>query len=207
MKYVLYVLTAFVAIFLFCPTTDGQHIRNLPLLIVIIAIIVGLLIYRLIRRAVFMKKVKKVLKNSGCEIIKTHFNPFASRLKGRYLITFKKDGKAICATLLIKKRKYQRYHFENLESLEFYSSNRVVFKGSRVRGATISNLVETKLVGKQKLIWDEADVNLVVFNKIPDHITHSKNKDLLGKGDKICGTETYISNLDSFVSYISKKAT
>ena len=118
MKYVLYVIAAIVALLLFWPTTDGNHIRNLPLLIVIIAIIVGFLIYRLIRRAVFMKKVKKVLKNSGCEIIKTHFNPFASRLKGRYSVTFRKDGKTICAILLTKKRKYQRYHFENLESLE-----------------------------------------------------------------------------------------
>ena len=202
MKYVLYVLTAFVAILLFCPTTDGQHIRNLPLLIVIIAIIVGLLIYRLIRRAVFMKKVKKTLKNSGCEIIKTHFNPFASRLKGRYSITFKKDGKTICATLLMKKRKYQRYHFANIDYLEFYRSNRVVFNSTRTRGAIISDLVETKLVGNQKLIWDEADVNLVVFNKIPDHITDSKTKNLLGKGDKICGTETYIADVEHLMQMI-----
>ena len=201
MKYVLYVLTAFVAILLFCPTTDGQHIRNLPLLIVVIAIIVGLLIYRLIRRAVFVKKVKKTLKNSGCEIIKTHFNPFASRLKGRYSITFKKDGKTICAILLTKKRKYQRYHFANIDYLEFYRLNRVVFNSTRTRGAIISDLVETKLVGKQKLIWDEADVNLVVFNKIPDHITHSKNKDLLGKGDEICGAETYITDIEVFMAF------
>lgn len=202
MKYVLYVIAAIVALLLFLPTTDGNHIRNLPLLIMILVVIAGFLIYQIIRRAVFVKKVKKVLKNSGCEIIKTHFNPFASRLKGRYSVTFKKDGKTICAILLMKKRKYQRYHFENLERLEFYSSNRVVFKGSRVRGATISNLVETKLVGKQKLAWDEADVNLVVFNKIPDHITHSKNKDLLGKGDKICGAETYIANVEHLMQMI-----
>ena len=201
MKYVLYVIAAIVALLLFLPTTDGNHIRNLPLLIMILVVIAGLLIYQIIRRAAFMGKVKKTLKNGGCEIIKTHFNPFAARFKGRYSVTFKKDGKKICATLLMKKRKYQRYHFENLESLEFYSSNRVVFKGSRVRGATISNLVETKLVGKQKLAWDEADVNLVVFNKIPDHITHSKNKDLLGKGDKICGTETYITDVEALMSF------
>ena len=202
MKYVVYTIFGIIAIFLFMPTTDGRQIRNLPLFIVIIAIIVGLLIYRLIRCAVFMGKVKKTLKNGGCEIIKTHFNPFASRLKGRYSVTFKKDGKAICAILLMKKRKYQRYHFESLERLEFYSSNRAVFNSIKTRGAVISNLVETKLVGNQRLAWDEADVNLVVFNKIPDHITDSKTKNLLGKGDKICGTETYIADVEHLMQMI-----
>ena len=202
MKYVVYTIIGIIAIFLFMPTTDGRQIRNLPLLIVIIAIIVGLLIYRLIRRAAFMGKVKKVLKNSECEIIKTHFNPFAAGLKGRYSVTFNKDGKTICATLLMKKRKYQRYHFESLERLEFYSSNRAVFNSIKTRGAVISNLVETKLVGNQRLAWDEAYVNLVVFNKIPDHITDSKTKNLLGKGDKICGTETYIADVEHLMQMI-----
>ena len=196
MKYVLYVIFAIVAFLLFFPTTDEKHIRNLPLLIAILAVIASLFIYHLIRRAVFMGKVKKALKTSGCEIIKTYFNPFASRLKGRYSVTFRKDGKTICAILLIKKRKYQRYHFANIDYLEFYRSNRVVFNSTRVRGAVISNLVETKLVGKQKLSWDAADINIVVFNKIPDHITDSKTKNLLGKGDKICGTETYIADVE-----------
>ena len=201
MKYVLYVIGAFVAFLLFLPTTDEKHIRNLPLLIAILAVIASLFIYYLIRRAVFMGKVKKALKNSGCEIIKTYFNPFASRLKGRYSVTFRKDGKTICAILLIKKRKYQRYHFANIDYLEFYRSNRVVFNSTRIRGAIISDLVETKLVGKQKLSWDAADINIVVFNKIPDHITDSKTKNLLGKGDKICGTETYIADVDFLVEH------
>ena len=202
MKYVLYVIAAFVAFLLFFPTTDEKHIRNLPLLIVILVVIAGILIYQLIRRAAFMGKVKKALKNSGCEIIKTHFNPFASRLKGRYSVAFKKDGKKICAALLMKKRKYQRYHFENLESLEFYSSNRVVFNSIKTRGAVISNLVETKLVGKQRLTWDTSDLNVVVFNKIPDHITDSKTKNLLGIGDNVCGTETYIANVEYLMQMI-----
>ena len=201
MKYVIYTILGIIAFLLFMPETGTTEIRNLPLLIALLVIIAALLLYQLIRRAAFMGKVKKSLKNSGCEIIKTHFNPFASRLKGRYSVTFKKDGKTICAILLIKKRKYQRYHFANIDYLEFYRSNRVVFNSTRTRGAVISNLVETKLVGKQRLAWDEADVNLVVFNKIPNHITHSKSKDLLGKGDKICGTETYITDVEALMSF------
>ena len=201
MKYVIYTILGIIAFLLFMPETGTTEIRNLPLLILVVAVIVGFLIYYLIRRAVFLKKVKKELKKNGCEIIKTHFNPFASRLKGRYSVTFRKDGKTICAILLIKKRKYQRYHFANIDYLEFYRSNRVVFNSTRTRGAIISDLVETKLVGKQKLSWDVADINIVVFNKIPDHITDSKTKNPLGKGDKICGTETYITDIDVFMAF------
>ena len=201
MKYVLYTILGIIALLLFMPETGTTEIRNLPLLIALLVIIAALLLYQLIRRAAFIGKVKKALKNSGCEIIKTHFNPFASRLKGRYSVTFRKDGKTVCAILLIKKRKYQRYHFANIDYLEFYRSNRVVFNSTRARGAVISNLVETKLVGKQKLTWDAADCNIVIFNKIPDHITDSKTKNPLGKGDKICGAETYIADITSLSEY------
>ena len=204
MKYVVYTILAIIAFFLFMPTTDGKEIRNLPLLIALLVIIAGFLLWQLIRRAVFMGKVKKTLKKSGCDIIKTHFNPFATRLHGRYSFTFKAKEKKVTARLLIRRRKYQRYHFADMENLEFYSSNRVVFNSTKILGATISNLVETKRVGKQKLKWDKADCNIIIFDKIPDHITDSKQKELLGKGDKVCGGETYIADIESFSEYLTE---
>ena len=204
MKYVFYTILAIIALFLFLPTTGSNEIRNLPLLIALLVIIAGLVLWYLIRRAAFLQKVKKTLKKNGCEIIKTHFNPFAARLHGRYSVAFKSNGKIINALLLIRRRKYQRYHFERADYLEFYQSNRVVFRSIKSRGATISDLVETKLVGKQKLKWEEADCNIIIFNKIPDHITDSKQKELLGKGDKVCGAETYIADLESFSEYLSE---
>lgn len=204
MKYVVYTILAIIAFLLFMPTTDGKEIRNLPLLIALLVIIAGFLLWQLIRRAVFMGKVKKTLKKSGCEIIKTHFNPFATRLQGRYSVTFKAKEKKVTANLLVRRRKYQRYHFSDMENLEFYSSNRVVFNSTKILGATISNLVETKRVGKQKLKWDKADCNIIIFDKIPDHITDSKQKNLLGNGDKVCGGETYIADIESFSEYLTE---
>jgi hypothetical protein len=204
MKYVVYTILAIIAFLLFMPTTDGKEIRNLPLLIALLVIIAGFLLWQLIRRAVFMGKVKKTLKKSGCEIIKTHFNPFAARLRGRYSFTFKAKEKKVTARLLIRRRKYQRYHFADMENLEFYSSNRVVFNSTKIQGATISNLVETKRVGKQKLKWDKADCNIIIFDKIPDLITDSTQKELLGKGDKVCGTETYIADIEAFSEYLTE---
>ena len=203
MKYVLYVIAAIVALLLFLPTTGSNEIRNLPLLIAILVVIAALVLWQLIRRAAFMGKVKKALKKSGCEIIKIHFNPFAARLQGRYSMTFKMKDEIITATLLLRKKKYLRYHFEGIELIELYRSTRVAVRNSAA-SARVSGFVETKLVGKQKLKWDEADRNIIIFNKIPDHITDSKQKELLGKGDKVCGTETYIADIESFSEYLTE---
>ena len=202
MKYVFYSILAIIALFLFLPTTGSNEIRNLPLLIALLVIIAGIILWYLIRRAAFLQKVKKTLKKNSCEIIKTHFNPFAAHLHGRYSVTFKINDKIICARLLIKQIKYQRYHFESAELIEFYRSNRVVFQSTKVRGATISDLVETKKVGRQPLKWDDADRNIIIFNKIPDHITDSAQKNLLSKGDRVCETETYIADLESISEYL-----
>jgi hypothetical protein len=202
MKYVLYVIFAIVAFLLFVPTTGTNQIRNLPLLIALLVIAAGFVLFALIRRVVLFQKIKKAIKKRGCEIIRVRFNPFAARLHGRYSVTFKRNGKIICARLLIKQIKYQRYHFESAELIEFYRSNRVVFQSTKIRGATVSDLVETKKVGRQPLKWEKADCNIIIFNKIPDHITDSKQKNLLVKGDKVCGTETYIADVESFLNFL-----
>ena len=163
MKYVVYVILAVIAFLLFFPTTDSNQIRNLPILIAIIVIAAGFVIFALIRRIVLLQKAKMAIKKSGCEIIRVCFNPFAERLHGRYSVAFKINGKTICARLLIKQIKYQRYHFESSELIEFYRSNRVVFQSTKVRGATVSDLVETKKVGRQPLKWEKADCNIIIF--------------------------------------------
>ena len=203
MKFIIYFVLVMIGFFLFIPT-NGTEIRNLPILIALCLLVVGVLLFKIICRTVFVHRVKRSLKNHGCEIIKTHFNPFASRFHGRYSVLCQKDGKVVCLVFISRKRKYQKYHFESVEMLEFYSSNRVIFQSTKIRGATVSNLVETKLVGKQKLVWDKADVNVVVFDKIPDLITDSTQKELLGKGDKVCGGETYIADIESFSEYLTE---
>lgn len=202
MKYVVWIISAFIAFFMFVPKTGSTEIRNLPVLIAILALAALFLLCQLIRRIVFMRKVKKALKNNRCEIVKTVFNPFAARFHGRFSVTFKTEGRTVNALLLMRKRKYQRYHFESAQDLEFYRSTRVVFNSTKIQGATVSNLVETKMVGKQRLMWSEADCNIVVFDKLPDHITDSKTKNLLGRGDRICCTNIYISDLASLKEYL-----
>lgn len=204
MKFVVYFIAAMIVFFLFVPKTGTTEIRNLPILIALLVIIAGLALWQFLRRAEFMRKIKKAIKNNGYEIMKICFNPFAARLHGRYSVTFKAKDEIITAILLVRRRKYQHYHFVSTQELEFYRSNRVVFNSTKTYGATISNLVETKKVGKQKLKWDEADRNIIIFNKIPDHITDSVQKNLLGKGDRVCETETYIADFESFSEYLTE---
>ncbi len=204
MKYVVYTILAIIALFLFLPTTGTNQIRNLPLLIALLVIAAGFVLFALVRRIVLLQKAKRAIKKSGCEIIRVRFNPFAERLHGRYSVTFKRNGKMICARFLIKQIKYPRYHFESKELIEFYRSNRVVFQSTKIRGASISDLVETKRVGRQNLFWDEAEHNIIIFNKMPDHITDSKQKELLYKGDRVCQKGAYLTDISSFGEYMNK---
>ena len=204
MKYVVYAILAIIAFFTFVPKTGTTEIRNLPLLICLLVIAVIFVLFALIRCIVLFQKAKKAIKKSGCDIIKTRFNPFAERLHGRYSVTFKRNGKIICARFLIKHIKYPRYHFEEADLVEFYCSNRVVFQSTKERGAVISDLVETKKVGEQRLMWDESEYNVIVFNKMPDHVTDSKQKELLYKGDNVCQNGAYLTDIASFGEYMNK---
>jgi len=131
--------------------------------------------------------------------------PWYSRFHGHYSVVFQYRGQPVQIILLSKKRKYQRYHFESINKLEFYRSNRVVFNSIKAKGATISKLVETKLVGKQRLKWDDAaEVRIIIFDKLPEQITDCVKKENIGTGEQICTSHTYLVDLSTFCDYIKK---
>ena len=199
MKYLIYGILAFVACALFLPKAGTTQIRNIPLLIAIILLIVGIVLYRFLKYVSLTMKAKKLLKKYGIKPIKTYFSPFAARFHGRYGIVFEHNGEIIDLMLISTKRKYQRYHFDSVYKLEFYRSNRVVFKSIKAKGGTVSNLVETKLVGKQSLSWEpSATVKVLLFDKLPEHISDSSRKEELGAGDKICASNVRVMDWTSF---------
>ena len=124
-----------------------------------------------------MVKARRLLKQNRKKVIKIRFFPWASLFRGQYSITFQSENEIAQIILISKKRKYQRYHFDSINRLEFYQANRVVFRSSRIRGATISNLVELNQVGKQRIKWDDAaKIRMIVFDKYPNLITDSMKK-------------------------------
>lgn len=200
MKYFVYVALAFIAGLLFLPASGTTEIRNLPLLLFILSLFLIFILIRFFKYVFLMAKTKKQLKKIGVHNIKIKFFPLASFFKGRYSITFSHKNQLAQIILLSRKRKYQRYHFDSISKLEFYRSNRVVFNNIKAKGATISKLVETTLVGKQRLKWDDAaEIRIILFDKLPEQMSDSIKKEALGVGEKICNSNISILDFAIFV--------
>lgn len=204
MKYLVYFILFLISGFLFLPKTGTTEIRNKPLLIFVICLIVIWILIRFFKYVLLMVKTRRLLKQNKKKVIKTRFFPWASLFHGQYSITFQSENEIAQIILISKRRKYQRYHFDSINRLEFYRSNRVVFRSSREQGATISNLVELNQVGKQKIKWDDtAKMRMIVFDKYPDFITDSIKKENLGTGDLICDSDVSIFDWDSLCNHIN----
>jgi len=205
MKYFVYFLLTFVALLMFLPANSTSEIRNKPLLILILSLIFLVILVRLFKYIFFMTKTKKMLKRNNITLKQTRFLPWASRFHGRYTLTFQWEDKVVEMVLLSRKRTYQRYHFDRVDRLEFYRANRVVFNSIKAYGGTISKLVEVKQVGKQNLKWDDSSqIRIVLFDKLPEQISDTKKKECLGTGDRICASDVYLLDWESFCDYISR---
>ena len=199
------ILIAFVlALFagaLFLPSADHSGIRNLPLLIALLSLVVLIFVVKVFQYLILMRKAKRILREKGFRCVKTVAFPFGAWLRGRYSMTFQNGQNAWDVVLLVRKKHYQHYYFKNINEIEFYRSNRVVFNGGKTRGGTISNLVETKLIGKQKIKWGSSTEGLdgkmmVLFDRLPYKTTDSVKRQELGNGDLIGDSNAYLYDLD-----------
>lgn len=205
MKCVVYIAVLFVCGLLFLPRTGTTKIRNLPLLLFILSLVLIFILIRFFKYVLLVVKTQKQLKKSGIKEAKIKFLPWASFFHGHYSITFFHENKIAQIILLSRKRKYQRYHFDSVNKIEFYRSNRVVFNNIKAKGATISKLVETNLVGKQRLKWDDAaEVRIIIFDKLPKQITDCVKKENIGTGEQICDSHMYLLDLSTFCDYMKK---
>ena len=205
MKYVVYIAMLFVCGLLFLPRTGTTEIRNLPLLLFILTLILIFILIRFIKYVLLVAKTQKQLKKIGIQNIKIKIFPWDSVLHGHYSITFTHENKISQIILLSRKRKYQRYHFDSINKIEFYRANRVVFNNIKAKGATISKLVETSLVGRQRLKWDDAaEVRIIIFDRLPEQITDFKKKETLCAGEKICSSNIYLFDWITFCKTMNK---
>jgi len=199
MKYFVYIALLFICGFLFLPAMGTTEIRNLPLLLFILSLVLLFILIRFFQYALLVVKTQRQLKKMGVHKTKVKFFPWMSFFHGHYSITFSHNNKVAQIILLSRKRKYQRYHFDSINKLEFYRSNRVVFNDIKAKGGTISKLVETNLVGKQRINWDDdAEIRIIVFDKFPGRITDSVKKEDLGVGERICASNIYLFDKATF---------
>lgn len=200
MKYILYAMLALAALLLFLPKSTGAPVRNLPLLILILALLLLAVLIRFFKYAILMARTKTLLKRSSIHPIKCRFLPWASRFHGHYSITFPYKGKTVQIVLLSRKRKYRRYHFDRIDRLEFYRSNRIAVKSGK-NAARLTGLVEVTQVGKQTIRWDsDAQLRVILFDRLPYEITDATRKEPLFSGDRICATEVQILDWQSIAS-------
>ncbi|MBQ7376995.1 MAG: hypothetical protein IJW71_01565 [Clostridia bacterium] len=190
MKSVVYAGLAFIALILFMPTHGSYIPRNLPLLILLIALYLLYYAVRFIKYILLIRKTAELLKQHGYEIKRIRVFPFAARARGEYSLLAQRRGALYSFYFLIRKRRHYRYHFDSRTRLSLYESNRVMINSGRFY-ARRSNIVQIRRAAKHHLKWqvpaDTEPTFVLLMNKFPDLITDAKTTGGgLGNGDLIC---------------------
>ena len=201
MKYIVYIILAFIGGMLFLPDSGSTQIKNIPLLLIILSVMLGIFIIRIFKYIIFMFNTQRLLNKKGFTCVKFFVFPLGSMLHGRYNMIFRSEAEELNIVFLVKNKKYQHYFFKDINTIEFYRSNRVVFNNIKAYGATISKLVETKLVGKQKIKWQQYYTslnrkNILLFDKLPFKISDGVKKEELCNGDRICHSDIFLYDLN-----------
>ncbi len=199
MKYFVYAFLAFMSCVLFLPKAGSMEIRNVPILISVIALITIYGLYRLVQIGIPMYRIGSILKKRGMKIrkIRLYFR------KG-YIIS-ENEKEAYNISLLTRKRSYYRYHFDSENKIEFYKSTVAVNKSSG-GGRIARGAVNQRLVGKQKISrptfsTDKTVHHFIVINKFPYRITDSAKKEELDNGVRICLSDVLLFDLKGFMRF------
>ena len=206
MKYLVYTALIFIGGLLFLPEHGKIVPRNLPLLLFLIACILLYFVLRAVKWAIAAYKVKRILKREHINI--KHFSPVPFYLcpKGRYNIVADSRRSTLNIVLIMRKRKYLRYHFDSFDKLEYYVGGRNTFKGMRTGSRHVSiaqtNRVDTtEKKGIRKLPFEgsppKRHTDIIIINKFPHAVTDSVNRLELGNGDKICN-RVYLYDISGF---------
>lgn len=203
MKYFIYFILAIISACLFLPASGTTEIRNAPLLIAIISLIIIYYIYRFLKLVAFTCKVKSNLRKNGFEIRKNRLF-FAN---GNVIA--ENANEVLDIWLLIRKKSYYRYYFKDSSNIEMYKSSTAVSKSSK-RGTIARGETNTRVVGRQRITRYpyETDKNVnyfVVFDKMPTSVADSARREELYIGDKICSSDVLLYDIKGFVNLIDSK--
>ena len=189
MKYLIYMSLIFICGLLFLPQSGSEQIRNVPLLLIIVLFVFTIFIIKILKYILLMYKTNRVLKEIGFKCIKFFVFPLCSTPR----MIFEKGNEKLNIILLVRKKKHIHYFFKDPNHIEFYKSNRIILNNIKAYGATVSKLVETKLIGKQTIRWnhhfvDSNNICILLFDKLPANVTDSVKTQGLGNGDRICNS-------------------
>lgn len=200
--YLLYALIVISAVCIFLPSGIGGGLHNIPIFIALLTILLAIFLIKCIRYIRLFQDAKKHLIECGYSIKKLRLlPPFIGK---RYNIVAKNDSKTINLYVLRTNKRYSKYYFADISTIELYKSTRLAIKPSVGQANIISNHVETKKVATKHLSWNlgenQNETNIILFDKIPDCIVDGANKEWLDIGDKICDS-VYLYDLDGFIKH------
>ena len=201
MKYIIYTILAIFGLALFLPEPGTTEIRNLPIFIFVVSCIAVYIIYRTIRLALLMRKIKKAIKSAGMTIQK-------SRLSiGNGYILAKNNEENMCIRFLVRKRKFCRHHFASEKVIEYYKTSAAMVRSSKI-GTFAKGAAETRKVGEIQLCdmpkGFEFSKSFIVIDKMPDTVTEYKLKGGLFDGDFVGDSGVIFISAQKFSELIKK---
>ena len=183
-----WILRAFLVLLLipfFLPSPTEPGIRNLPLLIAIVAFFMICLVCRRVRLCRLFARVSRALSEKGFEIESKRLYLYAG------FLVLKRGDEIISVCLLLRKRRFYRYHFRDLSQIECWISGLFTAISNRRLGAVApGGVVYHAKPACQRLAWPcrQESEKHIVFDRLPNRITDSSpTSGELCVGDKILG--------------------
>ena len=201
MKYIIYTILAVFGLVLFLPEPGTTEIRNLPIFIAVIACIAIYVIYRTIRLALLMRKIKNAIKSAKMSSQKARLG------MGNGYVIAKRNGENVLIRFLVRKRKFCRHHFASENVIEYYKTSAAMVRSSKI-GTFAKGAVETRKVGEIQLCdvpkGFEFSKSFIVIDKMPDTVTDYKLKGGLFDGDFVGDSGVIFISAQKFSELIKK---
>ena len=201
MKYIIYTILAVFGLALFLPEPGTTEIRNLPIFIAVIACIAIYVIYRTIRLALLMRKIKNAIKSAK-------MSPQKARLgMGNGYVIAKRNDENVLIRFLVRKRKFCRHHFASEKVIEYYKTSAAMVRSSKI-GTFAKGAAETRKVGEIQLCdmpkGFEFSKSFIVIDNMPDTVTDYKLKGGLFDGDFVGDSGVIFISAQKFSELIKK---
>ena len=201
MKWVFRVILVLLLIPFFVPEEGRRELRNLPFLIAIVAFFLLCIAYRLVCMSLLWRRVRAVLLRHGYTARRTRCSLYTS-----FVLAENQDRKlSIC--LLLRKRRFYRYHFVSPTQVEFWVTSFFVATRNRSLGLVARGATFHSILGGQRLAWQDAEgeaTRILVMDRMPNRVTDSSPESgELVEGDCILSSEMRLLTPSSLAALLA----
>ena len=181
MRWILRALLVLFLIPFFWPDSKGSGIRNLPLLIAVCLFFALCLLCRRVRLCRLAAKVSQDLSAKGFTVENRSIYLYAG------FLCFSRGDEKITVALVLRKRRFYRYHFSNESRIELWIGGFIWAMRNRRVGSVANGVRYQTMIDRQSLGWPcREGERHIVFDRLPNQITDAtpRQGDLC-VGDKI----------------------